>query len=100
MPEPLVSLVVPSYNEARTIAEVVRRAVATDLSLEIIVVDDGSTDGTAALLESLRGEVPALVVLRRGGNRGQGAAGPGGIAAATGGFVGVPGADPGSDPQD
>src|SRR5689334_6054827 len=100
MTEPLVSLVVPSYNEARTIAEVVRRAVATDLRLEIVVVDDGSTDGTAELLESLRGEVPALKVLRHEENRGKGAAVRDGIAATSGAFVVIQDADLEYDPKD
>src|SRR4051794_24930331 len=100
MTEPLVSLVVPTYNEARTIAEVVRRAVATDLSLEIIVVDDGSTDGTADLLESLRGEIAAMTVLRHDVNRGKGAAVRDGIAATTGDFVVIQDADLEYDPKD
>jgi glycosyltransferase involved in cell wall biosynthesis len=100
MPEPLISLVVPSYNEALTVADVVRRAVAMELNLEIVVVDDGSTDGTPELLQSLREEVPALKVLRHDHNRGKGAAVRDGIAATTGTFVVIQDADLEYDPKD
>jgi glycosyltransferase involved in cell wall biosynthesis len=100
MTEPLVSLVVPAYNEERTITDVLRRAVAVGLRLEMIVVDDGSTDRTPELLASLNGEIPALKVLRRERNRGKGAAVREGIQATTGDFVVIQDADLEYDPKD
>jgi glycosyltransferase involved in cell wall biosynthesis len=60
------AVVIPAYNEVRTIRDVVRRALAQ--SPLVIVVDDGSADGTAAVLEGL-----PVVVLRHEGNRGKAA---------------------------
>ncbi|HEY7537991.1 MAG TPA: glycosyltransferase family 2 protein [Gaiellaceae bacterium] len=63
-----VSFVVPVYNEANTVGEVLERVSQLDLDKQIVVVDDGSTDGTAAIAE----EKGALVI--RQANRGKGAA--------------------------
>ena len=60
--DPLVSVLVPAYNEARTIEGVLRRVAALPLRLEIVVVDDGSVDGTGDIVEGLRSELPALRV--------------------------------------
>lgn len=67
-----LSVVVPVYNEQDTIATLIDRVRAVDLSKEIIVVDDGSTDGTRLVLESLRSKVDKVILLDR--NRGKGAA--------------------------
>jgi glycosyltransferase involved in cell wall biosynthesis len=63
-----VSFLIPAYNEVATIGEVLDRISALDLDAQTIVVDDGSTDGTAAIAEG-KG---ALVIRQR--NRGKGAA--------------------------
>lgn len=67
---PLLSILIPAYNEERTILELLRRVRVLDLPKEIIVVDDGSTDGTASLLAGADG----AIVLRHERNRGKGAA--------------------------
>ena len=67
-----VSFIVPAYNEAATIAEVLERVEALDLDKQVIVVDDGSTDDTPRLLEAWTGR-NGTVVLRQE-NRGKGAA--------------------------
>jgi glycosyltransferase involved in cell wall biosynthesis len=67
-----VSFVIPAYNEEATIAEVLERVEALDLEKQIVVVDDGSTDGTARILEDWAG-ADGHVVLRQA-NRGKGAA--------------------------
>ena len=64
-----VSFVVPAYNEARTIADVLERVDALELDKQVIVVDDGSTDGTGAIAE----EHDGVLVLRQR-NQGKGAA--------------------------
>jgi glycosyltransferase involved in cell wall biosynthesis len=48
-----VSLVMPVYNEVRTLAEILRRVVAVDFAKEIVIVDDCSTDGSREWLELL-----------------------------------------------
>ncbi|MER6533145.1 bifunctional polysaccharide deacetylase/glycosyltransferase family 2 protein [Streptomyces sp900105755] len=75
-----VSVVVPAYNESAGIEAAVRSLVASDHPVEIIVVDDGSTDGTADLVESLR--LPGVRVIRQR-NAGKPAALNTGLAAAT-----------------
>jgi glycosyltransferase involved in cell wall biosynthesis len=69
---PLLSVVVAAYNEATTIREVIRRVRAAPYEKEIIVVDDGSTDGTGEILRELEGG--ELRALRHERNMGKGAA--------------------------
>ncbi|TML98561.1 MAG: glycosyltransferase family 2 protein [Actinobacteria bacterium] len=97
--DPLVSVLVPAYNEARTIEGVLRRVAALPLRLEIVVVDDGSVDGTGDIVEGLRSELPALRVERQP-NAGKGAAVRRAIAVSTGDYVVVQDADLEYDPSD
>ena len=68
-------VVLPTYNESPTIAEVLRRirASATD-AIDVLVVDDGSPDGTADVAEAVAGELGGVEVLRRPGKSGLGSA--------------------------
>jgi glycosyltransferase involved in cell wall biosynthesis len=100
MTEPLVSIVVPAFNEARFIEDVLRRVAAVPFRREIIVVDDGSGDGTPNLVDALTGEIDGLRVIRRGANAGKGAAVRDGIAATNGDFVVIQDADLEYDPKD
>jgi glycosyltransferase involved in cell wall biosynthesis len=78
-----LSVIIPVYNENKTILEIVRRVRQTGLAHEIIVVDDGSKDGTRELLTSLGGQDGVHVILHEK-NQGKGAAVRTGIGAATG----------------
>ncbi len=66
-----ISVIIPVYNERATILEILKKVQEVDLDKEIIVVDDGSTDGTWELLEEVKENV---VLLRHNVNRGKGAA--------------------------
>ena len=68
-----VSFLIPAYDEAATIIEVLERIHALDLDVEVIVVDDGSKDDTAALVASYAAGHPAVQLLRQP-NRGKGSA--------------------------
>ena len=91
-PDPLLSVVMPVFNERDTIEEIVRRVLAVKLRIELIVVDDRSTDGTAEILERLQKE-RGFVLLRQPRNRGKGSALRRGFAAVTGDLVIIQDAD-------
>jgi glycosyltransferase involved in cell wall biosynthesis len=96
---PLVSVVIPAYNEEHTLEELVRRVLELPFRKEAIVVDDGSRDSTPALLERLNG-TPGLRSYRLPENRGKGAAVRRGIAESQGDIVVIQDADLEYDPQD
>jgi glycosyltransferase involved in cell wall biosynthesis len=68
-----VSFLVPAYNESATIVEILERVSALDLEKQIVVVDDGSTDGTGSLAERWRDGRDDVIIIRQE-NRGKGAA--------------------------
>jgi glycosyltransferase involved in cell wall biosynthesis len=94
----LLSVLIPVYNEADSVAELVRRVAAVPLALEIIVVDDASTDGSIERLAGL--DLPSLVLLAHPENRGKGAAVRTALAAARGGAVVIQDADLEYFPED
>ncbi len=95
-----LSVIVPVYNERATVAEIIRRmrAVSIPLALDIIVVDDGSTDGTDKILATLQDSTVRLISHER--NRGKGAAIRTGLEQARGDLLLVQDADLEYDPDD
>jgi glycosyltransferase involved in cell wall biosynthesis len=90
--DPLLSVVMPVYNERATVEEIVDRVLAVPLRVELIAVDDDSTDGSREILEKLSRE-RGFRVLSQPRNQGKGAAVRRGIEAATGDVIVVQDAD-------
>ena len=96
---PLISIVVPVYNEARTVVEVIERLLVIDLPArrEILVVNDGSTDGTREVLDGMPAR-PELRIIHADKNGGKGSAIRIGFGRATGTIVAIQDADLELDP--
>lgn len=97
----LVSVLVAAYNEQDTLESLLRQLAALPLDMEVIVVDDGSRDGTPRILDRLATETASdLRVLTHEVNRGKGAAIRTGIQASRGDIVAILDADLEYDPAD
>ena len=97
-PQPCLSVVVPCFNEETTIATLVQQVLASPWVAEVVVVDDGSSDGSRAVLDGLSD--PRVTVVLHERNRGKGAALRTGFARATADFVVVQDADLEYDPSE
>jgi glycosyltransferase involved in cell wall biosynthesis len=95
-----ISVIIPVYNEKSTISEIIARVRAVDLEKEIIVIDDGSTDGTPQQLAKIGSQFEDVKVLSHQENRGKGAALRTGFAAASGEILIVQDADLEYDPRE
>ena len=95
-----LSVVIPVFNEARTIAAIVERVNEVDVDKEIVIVDDYSTDGTREALADVAARHPNVTVLHHERNMGKGRALRTGFAAARGDYVIIQDADLEYDPAD
>ena len=93
-----VSIIMPVYNEKPTLLEILEKVEAVDLDKEIILVDDGSTDGSREILESLEPGRAKVVFHER--NMGKGAAIRSGLPHCTGEIITIQDADLEYDPDD
>jgi glycosyltransferase involved in cell wall biosynthesis len=96
----LLSVVVPIYNERPTLRHALKRVLAVSVYLELLCVDDGSTDGSREILRELQTEYPQIRVLLQPHNMGKGAALRRGIEEAAGDFVLIQDADLEYDPAE
>ena len=94
-----LSVIIPVYNEVGNIEEILKRVKATQKASEIIVVDDGSQDGTRDILKTLDGKETVRVILHDK-NQGKGAAVRTGMDAAVGEILLIQDADLEYDPRD
>lgn len=94
----LLSIIIPAFNEYAFLPEVIRRVKETPYDKEIIIVDDGSTDGTREYLNDMN--VKDVKIILHNENMGKGAAFRSGLAVATGDVVIVQDADLEYDPKD
>ncbi len=93
-----LSVVIPVFNEIRTIEEIIRRVQAVNLDKELILIDDYSTDGTREYLQKL--SAPNILVLFHEKNQGKGAALQTGFEHVTGDIVVIQDADLEYDPEE
>lgn len=97
----VLSVAMPAYNEKDTLRDILQQVLSVDIPLELIIVDDGSTDGTREILRNeVEGRYPNVRVLYHEQNQGKGAAILTAIQHATGDYLIVQDADLEYDPQD
>ncbi len=99
-PMPCLGVVMPVFNEAATVEEILKRVLAQPCVQEVVAVDDGSTDETAAILREWPGKDPRVQLVSHSVNRGKGAAIRTGLALVSAPLLIIQDADWEYDPQD
>lgn len=100
MNTPCLSVIMPVYNEANTVEEVIRKVIEQPEVAELITVNDASSDGTSEVLHRLASELPKVKVFEHSVNQGKGAALRTGISHATAPYVIIQDADLEYDPEE
>ncbi len=94
-----ISIIIPVFNEAKTVEKIIDKVAALNIDKEIIAVDDGSTDGSTGKLERLAGE-NLIELIKHKKNLGKGAAIKSGLMRASGDIILIQDADLETDPND
>lgn len=94
-----LSVIIPVFNEVKTLEEVIRRVENINIEKETITIDDGSTDGSLNILNSIAGK-GRIKLIKHNKNYGKGAAIKSGLSVATGDVIIIQDADLETDPQD
>ena len=94
-----ISVIIPVFNEVKTVEEIIKKIESLNIDKEIIAVDDGSNDGSAEVLKKLYGEGEIKLIIHKK-NLGKGAAIKSGLAAAKGDIIVIQDADLETNPQD
>lgn len=95
-----LSVIMPVYNEKATLLAILEKVLAVDVPKEVIIVDDGSSDGTGEILRSIEGRYPDVRIVHHQTNQGKGAAIRTGLSVATGDVVVIQDGDLEYDPED
>jgi dolichol-phosphate mannosyltransferase len=95
-----LSVIIPVYNEKDTIAKIIKKVDSSPFDKEMIIIDDGSSDGTQNYLDSLKGQKENIKIFWHDKNQGKGAAIRTGLKYAAGDLVIIQDADLECDPKD